>query len=362
MARQIVMEVIQEPPVSIYAKHKTLSVMLTYACPAECTNCGTSSSPRDKNSLNLDVVMRGIEQAKQLGFVNIVFTGGEATLRWNDLLAAIKYADKLELPTRLVTNAHWAINPAVAAEKLDKLLQAGLKEINFSTGDEHVRFVPLERVIYAAITAVERKLIAHVMVELRSKSRISKKSILDHYLIQQLSEEKKKLIQPTESPWMPLNPLHSESYPDGIAINSSNLSSCVGCESVLQTYTLQADGRIGACCGLGMRLIPELDVGKIKGEDFLSEAIQVAEEDFLKVWMHYKGPEKILAWAAQYNPEISWENMYGHRCQSCIRIYQDSKIHDVIREHYHEIIPELLQSVWLRDHYIPNKLAAARAV
>ena len=355
------MATVERSPGSIYASRKTLSIMLTYACPAECTNCGTSSSPRDKNNLNLDVALSGIEQAKALDFANVVFTGGEATLRWKDLLLAIRHADELGLPTRLVTNAHWARTPEIASALLDELLQAGLKEINFSTGDQHVRFVPLDRVVFAAIATVECGMTAHIMIELRSERQISKDTVLNHLLLQQLSQDKKQLIQPTESPWMPLDPDLIESYPNGMAINSSNLSSCVGCESVLQTYVLQADGRIGSCCGLGMRLIPELSVGMAEGESFLSEAIQTAEEDFLKVWLHYKGPEKVLAWAAQYDPEIAWENKYGHRCQACIRVYKDRRVHDVIHEHYDEIVPEVIQSVWLREYYIPSKLSGARA-
>src|SRR5262249_35489158 len=101
-------------------QRKTLSVMLTYACPAECSHCGTVSNPRDRHHLPLDLVLNGIDQAKRLDFENVVFTGGESTLRWDDLLIAIRHAKDISLPTRLVTNAHWAETQAVAAEKMDE--------------------------------------------------------------------------------------------------------------------------------------------------------------------------------------------------------------------------------------------------
>jgi hypothetical protein len=335
--------------------------MLTYACPAECSNCGTVSSPRDRNHLSLDVVLRGIEEAHRLAFENVVFTGGEATLRWADLLTSISHANHLGLPTRLVTNAHWAETSQAAAERLDQLLAVGLDEINFSTGDEHTRFVPLDRVVFGAVAAVERGLIAHVMVELRGTRRVSSASLLQHPLIRALPEPQRERVQPTESPWMPLSPHRIETYPEGIAVTSRNLTGCVGCDSVLQTYVMQADGRVGSCCGLGMRIIPELSVGRVDGDSFLADAIAEAEADFLKLWLHYLGPEKILAWAAERDPSIEWEGMYAHRCQACIRLYRDPAVRELIQDRYLEAVPDLVQSAWLREHYISAMLEGAPA-
>src|SRR5262249_57735436 len=109
---------------SVFAKQKTLCIMLTYACPAACTNCGTSSHPKEKNILKLDVALSGIKQARALNFASVVFTGGESTLRWKDLLIAIRYAHELGFPTRLVTNAHWATSPERSIQLIGELLEA----------------------------------------------------------------------------------------------------------------------------------------------------------------------------------------------------------------------------------------------
>jgi hypothetical protein len=130
-----------------------------------------------------------------------------------------------------------------------------------------------------------------------------------------------------------------------------------GCESVLQTYTVQSDGRIGACCGLGLRVIPELNVERVENPGFLRRAIATSEEDFLKLWIHYQGPERIVAWAATHNPDIKWEGMYAHRCQSCQRLYHDDAIRAVIREHWEEVIAEVLQAAWLDEVHVSATLA-----
>ena len=85
-----------------------------------------------------------------------------------------------------------------------------------------------------------------------------------------------------------------------------------------------------------MRLVPELQLGNI-AETPVSEAWRRAEADLLKRWIRTEGPERILAAAAAHDPSIEWENMYAHRCQACIRMYTDSKVQTVLREHYPKI-------------------------
>ena len=50
----------------------------------------------------------------------------------------------------------WTVEKAAA--KIDILMAAGLKEINFSTGDEHVKFVPINRVVNGVRAALDRQL------------------------------------------------------------------------------------------------------------------------------------------------------------------------------------------------------------
>ena len=92
-------------------------------------------------------------------------------------------------------------------------------------------------------------------------------------------------------------------------------------------------------------ITPELNVARAEGDDFLMRAIEEAESDFLKIWIHYLGSEKVLAWAAEKNPAIKWEGRYAHNCQACLRIYKDPAVGEVIREHYQEMIGAVLQAV-----------------
>ncbi len=64
-----------------------------------------------------------------------------------------------------------------------------------------------------------------------------------------------------------------------MAINKTNLLARGGCDSILSTTTLQADEQLAACCGLGMRLIPELQLGDVASTS-IGEADQKAATDF----------------------------------------------------------------------------------
>jgi hypothetical protein len=260
------------------------------------------------------------------------------------------------MPVRLVTNAHWATSPEVAAGRLAELRDAGLSEINFSTGDEHARFVPVDAVVTASLASVRLGFAPFIMVELREERRVTKSVVLA--LLQASSQGQDELarIRIEESPWMPLSPSKVAQYPEGVAVDSKNLARQRGCDNVLQTFVVQADGRIGACCGLGMRLIPELQVEHAVGVGFLARAIERAGNDFLKLWIHHQGPERILAWAAERDPTITWEGQYGHKCQACIRLYRDDKVRRVIAEHFQEALPTVIQEKWLDEQELPSLL------
>jgi hypothetical protein len=212
--------------------------------------------------------------------------------------------------------------------------------------------------MYAIRAALEADLPVSVMIETLRVRKITADVVSSHPMyISILADFPEVVINLRESPWMPLSPGQVAYYPDGIVIDNSNVSGCCGCDSVLSTATIQADGNIGACCGLGMRLVPELQIGNIN-ETSVSQAMQVAGRDFLKRWIRADGPERILAWAASHDSTIVWEGLYAHRCQACLRLYQDEKVRTVIRNHHQEKIADVLFSEWLLHRYTGTPHAA----
>ena len=66
------------------------------------------------------------------------------------------------ITTHRCTAACEHCSPAAAEARVRDLDQAGLGELNLSTGVFHARFVPWERVLWAALAAAGHQLVAQV--------------------------------------------------------------------------------------------------------------------------------------------------------------------------------------------------------
>lgn len=81
-----------------------LWIYTNYDCNLRCTYCVAESSPSSaRREIGLEAVRRLVDEAVQLGFSSIFFTGGEPLLLPN-LYAMLEYSSA-RLPTVLLTNA-----------------------------------------------------------------------------------------------------------------------------------------------------------------------------------------------------------------------------------------------------------------
>lgn len=326
---------------------RILSIMPTWQCPASCASCGTFSHPHNTVRLPIEDILAAIDRAHLDGFSLVVFTGGEATLRRKDLLVAIRYASQKGLATRLVSNGWWATDDPAAEKMIDELKNAGLDEINFSTGDEHSRFVPLDTVIRAIRWSAEKNFCPMVMIEVRADSSVTKAKLIEHASYKSLGYLSEQ-VEFSESPWMPLDYNTVDSYPDGLVANTSNVDGRTGCDSIFGTHTLQANGTLGVCCGLGMQRIPELQMGKFDRQTTsLQQLQQEAELDVTKLLIRQIGPERLLARVAKFDSRINWENKYAHKCQACLRVFEDPQVKAAIENNEEVLTLELAASMVL---------------
>lgn len=300
--------------------------MPTFRCTAECANCGTSSGPQERTRLDFSSIASAIDEAAANGYRVVVFSGGEPTLAGDELLDAIRRAALLGLRVRIVTNGSWATDDRAAVRRTREFVEAGLAEVNFSTGDEHARFVPVERVMRGARAAAVLGLDVLLLVELARGRAVTRSAIEAREDFARIARDAPHaLVRIEESPWSPLSADAIASYPDGATADRGNVDSRGGCENLFETTTVQADGTISPCCGLGIRRLRSLRLGRI-GEVALAEADARARADPLLRRIHAEGPERLLARAAERDPSISWEGLYAHRCQACIRVLTDAKV------------------------------------
>lgn len=292
-------------------------------------------------------MLHAIEQAPGAGYRMVVFTGGEPTLAGEHLLAGIRHAAERGLRVRLVTNAHWASGTESAEQFVSRLVEAGLDEINISTGDQHARFVPLANIWRALRAALPAGLATVLIAETAAGRAITRESLeRDPEWLRLRDDFPYAELRVMEWTWSPLGPFQREQYAESALLNRRSLPQRGGCDNIFSNTTLQPNGSLCSCCGLGMRLIPELQAGRFP-ETTLADADRAMRTDPLKRWIHEWGPERILAWAASIDPEIRWEDLYAHQCQACIRIFRDPRVRRLVVEHLERnglAMPELLTS------------------
>ncbi|HEY6897407.1 MAG TPA: pyrroloquinoline quinone biosynthesis protein PqqE [Rhodocyclaceae bacterium] len=105
-----------------------LSLELTYRCPLKCVWC---NNPLDydkygSKELNTDEWKKVLREARDLGALQLGFTGGEPMLR-DDLEELVRYADSIGFYTNLITSG-----VGLSEERLVALKEAGLRQIQLS--------------------------------------------------------------------------------------------------------------------------------------------------------------------------------------------------------------------------------------
>jgi MoaA/NifB/PqqE/SkfB family radical SAM enzyme len=107
-----------------------MTVALTYQCGLRCVHC-YADSPRteDRRELTTEEIKSVIRQARRMGLLQIIFSGGEPLMR-EDITELIRYARSLGLITRANTNG-WLLDKYYVA----KLKEAGLAQCGVSIDD-----------------------------------------------------------------------------------------------------------------------------------------------------------------------------------------------------------------------------------
>ena len=121
----------------------------------------------------------------------LVITGGECFLDISYISSIIKYAKSKGLICRVVTNGFWAKEKEYAIELLSKLKSKGLDEINFSTGDDHLNYVPIKSIKNGISAAISLNLVTVVNIESGKDRNFDMSKFLDDPEMFSLTKNKK---------------------------------------------------------------------------------------------------------------------------------------------------------------------------
>lgn len=320
----------------------TISLLTTYACTAECKNCCFKCNPKIKERLSLNKMKRYIDQciATYPKFLQVlVLTGGECFLLGKDLVKVIEHGASKGLIVRIVTNGYWAKSYIKSHSMLTQLVDAGLKEINFSTGDDHQEWVPYDNIVHGCMASIDLGLTCVVNVESHDSSifdikRFFEDDRLKKYFIP--NEKTKKYLKIEKGVWVPFRKDSQLSY-DSIELNQSSHQRCT---SLFNTLAINPYSVLIACCGLTSEYISCLRLGNVEKKS-IKEIYENQFFDFIKIWLFTEGPAKILEFIYKKR-NIKHEKISGHICQICAEVFKDPKNIDCIKKNYSKIAPSIL--------------------
>ncbi|MCF7890397.1 radical SAM protein [Candidatus Bipolaricaulota bacterium] len=137
---------------------KSVGLILSYRCTAECTHCMFACGPEWEEDLisyeRLEgtlaelskYIVPGPNGPDSIGLNHgLHLTGGEPFLHYDKLLEATKLADDIGIPSIFVeTNSFWCGDEETTVAKLQELRRAGLNGIMISVNPFYLEYVPFE--------------------------------------------------------------------------------------------------------------------------------------------------------------------------------------------------------------------------
>jgi hypothetical protein len=317
-----------------------LTILPTYRCTAACRECCFESNPRHTRRVPLRRILRYIDEAADtFGTLRVVvFSGGECFLLGSDLVRGVQRAAARGLAVRCVSNGYWAVNEAAARAWMERLAEAGLRELNLSTGDDHQEYVPFDRVAMAAEAAAASGVRTLLVVEGHSGSRFRPADALAHPRLQDFiaSHPRSDLLSLVQSIWIPFRDDRPLAPPSSAAAPETG-----GCTNVLDNLVVTPDEQLAACCGLTMEHIPEMKLGSLRRRR-MGDLYRRALADFMKLWLRVEGPHAILEFARARDPLLLLPDSLPHICQACAVVHRNPAVRRVIKGAWKDKQAEIL--------------------
>ncbi|QDY85534.1 radical SAM protein [Paenibacillus polymyxa] len=332
----------------------TLTVLGTYKCTAACKECCFECGPHLNQRVLLEDIIAFIKEGKETfeTLRGVVFSGGECFLLGNDLVEAVKCASSLGLNTRCVSNGYWASTIQAAKRRIEPLRNAGLKELNFSTGNDHQEFVPFDNIVNGAIQAARFGIKVIIVVEGFENSTFKYEDAVNHPVLKNFMsrDQHRHNIRIINNVWVPFFKEREIVPLDVAKRNYKSMDFFEGCDNILTNLALTPNLQLASCCGITMEHIREMKIGEFKSES-LKELYNKQFEDFLKLWIWVDGPERIYHFATTKEPTLGFDGTITHNCQACAVIYGNESVKEVISKYWSEIKDEVLFRYYVKRKY-----------
>lgn len=339
---------------------RQITVLTTNTCTAACSHCCMNSGPERKGRLTFAQIRGWIDEiASRTEIRTIIFAGGEPLLLGPDIFAAISHARSRRLSTRLVTNAYWALNDARARDICQKLVDAGLDELNISIDDFHLPYVDPLNVRRAFQAARTMDFQSVVVVHCTGPTTTFNDEQLDALLGEQLprlfdGERERTLFDtPGRRPFVCISNTSLQAVGRASqCLSSSDIEmderwerrsrEIGGCPWAVRSPAITPDGHLVSCCGFEVRGNEVLDIGDLAGRS-LTELLDQADGDLPLNWIALEGPYAIMDFLKSRDPALPFHQRYGSYCELCQHIVTDPAIRKALFDNMDRRVFHILQ-------------------
>lgn len=317
----------------------TISVITTYRCTAACEDCCFECSPSIDKTLTYEEIREFIISASQCypSIRLIVFTGGECFILKEKLFSLIAMCTEMGFITRCVTNAYWAKNLFRARDYCKKLIDAGIGEINISTGMSHQKYVAHQTIVNAAKALTEFRIATLITVETDSESSSCFEKLRSESVIQEELDKESPGIRIQVNSWVRFDK-NNEIRQEEQTVSSLSY----GCDNLFDTVVVTPDKEIAACCGITMSHIDEMNLGHMSQVENYGKQI----DDFLKIWIKTEGAFQILKHIGASKDKLKNIN---HPCQACAILHKDKEIKKLLVNNYPSHVVRVINKAKLQE-------------
>lgn len=307
---------------------RTLTIITTNSCTANCAHCLMNSRPDRAGELTANDIVDTYRAATRSHKLDVVvFSGGEPTTLGEHLLEAIAQVNFGGTRTRMVTNCGWATDDATARSVITELRLAGLDEINFSVDDFHAVWVPLDNVsrAWSASRGVGFESVVANVAE-GPRSRITADS-----LFQELAGQK-SIVDSDDPLPAPANDgtryLISRSQISRLGrgralrveyVRPSATTELPGgaCHLADPGSVLTASGKVAVCCGVDADSNSVLSGLSIREHPWDHAVIEL-QGDIIIRGLRGLGPRYLILLAESLGaPSVARRPPYGNLCEAC---------------------------------------------